>query len=336
MTKKASILRKWLFFLLHIIGFVLLWFVVRDLEWNQFYVLLKTIPLWKYLAGLLVLCVVYAIKALRWHLLNRSFGINTTWKMALIFYLSAGFMSVITPGRLGEFAKIYFLKRTYKIDLPSATSSVFLDRIWDVLVLSFAAGVSVVVLLAEPGTNVLTLILIGLLFLASLLIILLPSILFIPLLFVLKRFSGLHDKIQEVFRLWKESRFRNFASSLAITALAFLLLAAIPVLFSYGSAYPILYKTGIGAISVSNILSFLPVTIAGFGTRELVFAEVWNLGGHPKEIALSISTAYFMVTYLGSLFIGGLVYLLNLKHLYRPAEIRKMTAGESEGKLGSV
>jgi len=328
MVKLKPITKKWIFAGLHIVGFVLLWFVLRDLEWDTFFVLLKTIPIWKYLVGLAVLCLVYALKSLRWHLLNRSFGIDTTWKMALVFYLSAGFLSVITPGRLGEFAKIYFLKRKYQISIPSATSSVFLDRIWDVLVLSFAAGISVVVLLADPGANVFSLVLIGLLFLVSLMVILVPSLLFTPLLFLVRRFPGVHDKLQEVFGLWKESRFRNFVTSMTLSSLAFLMLAAIPVLFSHGTPYPILYKSGIGAISISNILSFLPVTIAGFGTRELVFTEVWKLGGHPKEIALSISTAYFMVTYIGSLFMGGVVYLLNLEHLYRPSEIRKMTQGE--------
>ncbi len=151
MSKLKPITRKWIFAGLHIVGFVLLWFVLRDLEWDTFFVLLKTIPLWKYLVGLAVLCMVYALKSLRWHLLNRSFGIETTWRMALVFYLSAGFLSVITPGRLGEFAKIYFLKRKYKISIPSATSSVFLDRIWDVLVLSLAAGISVAVLLSDTG-----------------------------------------------------------------------------------------------------------------------------------------------------------------------------------------
>jgi len=327
MSKLKPGTRKWIFAGLHIVGFVLLWFVLRDLEWDTFFALLKTIPVWKYLVGLAVLCMVYALKSLRWHLLNRSFGIDTTWKMALVFYLSAGFLSVITPGRLGEFAKIYFLKRKYKISIPSATSSVFLDRIWDVLVLSFAAGISAAVLLSDKGVSTISLLLIGLLFLGSLMVILLPSLLFTPLLFLLRRFSGVHDKLQEVYSLWKESRFRNFVSSLTLTSLAFMMLASIPVLFSLGTAYPISYQSGVGAISISNILSFLPVTIAGFGTRELVFTEVWKLLDHPKEIALSISTAYFMVTYIGSLLMGGVVYLFNLNHLYRPAEIRKMTAG---------
>ncbi len=329
MSKLKPGTRRWIFTLLHIVGFVLLWFVLRGLEWDTFFVLLKTITLWKYLVGLLVLCFVYALKSLRWHLLNRSFGIETTWRMALVFYLSAGFLSVITPGRLGEFAKIYFLKRKYMISIPTATSSVFLDRIWDVLVLSFAAGFSAVFLLVDSGVNAFSLVLIGLLFLVSLMVILVPTLLFTPLLFLVKRFSRVHEKLQEVFRLWNKSRFRNFVTSLTLSSLAFLMLAAIPVLFSHGTAYPILFKSGIGSVSISNILSFLPVTIAGFGTRELVFTEVWKLDGHPKEIALSISTAYFLVTYVGSLVIGGVVYLLNLNHLYRPGEIRKMTGEKS-------
>lgn len=316
--------RKWLFFLLHMAGFVLLYFVIRDLEWKHFFEIMKAFPLWKYLTGLVILCIVYAIKSLRWYILNRSFGIKTTWRIALVFYLSAGFLSVVTPGRLGEFAKIYFLRRKYGIDMAAATSSVILDRIWDVLVLSFAAGLSIVLLLSDAGFSLLPLMIIILLFLVSLLIVLVPGILFTPLLSLMKRHSSLHMKLQSIVHLWSTNRFNSFLLSLFITMAAFLMLAFIPVLFSNATAHQVQYKAGIGAISISNILSFIPVTIAGFGTRELVFTEIWELNHHPKEIAISISTAYFMVTYLGSLFIGGIVYLVNLKQLYRPGEIRKM------------
>jgi uncharacterized membrane protein YbhN (UPF0104 family) len=321
--------RKWLFFLLHLTGFVLLFLVIRDLQWDRFIALLGTFPVWKYLAGLGVLLSVYAMKSLRWHLLNRAFGIRTTWSASLVFYLSAGFLSVITPGRLGEFAKIYFLKRRYGIDVPSATSSVLMDRIWDVLVLSLAAGISMVLLLTNPGW--LAILCVGLLFLASLGMVLVPRVLFFPLLLALKRFPALHQKVGELFELWNSKRFSQFITSLVITSLAFLLLASLPVLFSGSSPYPIRITTGIGAISISNILSFLPVTIAGFGTRELVFARIWDWQQYPKEIALSVSTAYFMVTYLGSLLIGGVVYLLNLKMLYRPGEILRMQSDDPKG-----
>ena len=135
-------IRKGLFLVLHMSGFILLWFVVRDLRWSDFLKELVSYPLWKYLVGLSSLSGVYIMKSWRWQILNRSFGIQIPLKTALIFYLSAGFLSVITPGRLGEFAKIYFLKRKYNVNTAMATSSVLLDRIWDVLVLSLFASVS--------------------------------------------------------------------------------------------------------------------------------------------------------------------------------------------------
>jgi uncharacterized protein (TIRG00374 family) len=303
---------------------VLLWFIVIDLEWEKFIALLSSFPKWKYLGGLSILCIVYLLKSLRWKLLNKSFGIETSWRDTLIFYLSAGFLSVITPGRLGEFAKIYFLQKKYHLDLFAATSSVILDRIWDVLVLSLAAGISVVVFVAEPSGNLLLVLMIGILFLISVILVLLPSLLFIPLLYLLRRFVSLHEKTANVYELWKKSRYSNFSTSLLISATSLLMLAFIPVLFSLGTSDQIPFFSGIGAVSVSNILSFLPVTIAGIGTRELVFVEVWQLNGHAKEIALSVSTAYFLITYVGTLLIGGLVYLGNLKQLYRLSDIRKL------------
>ncbi|MFO7670651.1 MAG: lysylphosphatidylglycerol synthase transmembrane domain-containing protein [Bacteroidales bacterium] len=318
---KKSI-RKGLFLLLHMAGFILLWFVVRDLQWNDFLKELASFPAWKYIAGLTILAGVYIMKSWRWQLLNRSFGIQIPLKTAIVFYLSAGFLSVITPGRLGEFAKIYFLKRKYNVNTAMATSSVMLDRIWDVLVLSLFASISMAFFFA--GASIIVLLLMAALFIVSMLVIVLPGAIFKPLLFTLQRFSRLKEKVNEIYIMWKSKRFNSITRALVLTLLSFLMLAGIPVLFSSGSPYPIDFMEGIGAISISNILSFIPITIAGFGTRELVFTEIWKLSEYPKEIAISVSTSYFMVTYLGSLLIGGLVYLLRLKELYRPGEIRQM------------
>jgi hypothetical protein len=175
--------------------------------------------------------------------------------------------------------------------------------------------------------------LIVLLFTASLGMIMIPKLIFYPVLLMIRRFPVLRQRLEEIFHLWNSKRFSQFITSLTMTALAFLMLAWIPVLFSGHSSYPLSLTSGIGAISVSNILSFIPITIAGFGTRELVFVQVWELQHYPKEIALSVSTAYFMVTYLGSLLIGGVVYLLHIKTLYRPRELRKMRNEETEVKV---
>lgn len=307
--------------MLHLAGFVLLWFLVRDLDWKSFLEELLSVPAWKYMVGLLILVGVYLLKSWRWNILNSTFDISTPLKTALVFYLSAGFLSVITPGRLGEFAKIYFLKRKYGIDTASATSSVLLDRIWDVLVLSLFASISLILFYSESAV---VMVIIVLLLIASVLVILTPGVVFKPLLFMLTRFKVIREKLEEVYAMWRENRFKRILPAMALSIVPFLMLVSIPVLFSAGTPYVIGMSDGMGAISISNILSFIPVTIAGFGTRELVFTEIWRLSDYPKEVAISISTSYFMVTYLGSLLIGGVVYLFNLKKLYRPGEIRKM------------
>ena len=130
--------------------------------------------------------------------------------------------------------------------------------------------------------------------------ILTPGVVFKPLLFMLTRFKGIREKLEGVYAMWRENRFKRILPALALSIVPFLMLVSIPVLFSAGTPYVIGMSDGMGAISISNILSFIPVTIAGFGTRELVFTEIWRLSGYPKEVAISISTSYFMVTYLGS------------------------------------
>ena len=272
-------IRKWLFILLHLLGFILLWFVVgiRIDHVLQFAtdISLLEIPFKNW-----ILLIVYAIKSLHWHLLNQSFQIQPPGKQPW-YYLLPGFLSVITPGRSGEFVKIYFLKRKYGIDISSATSFGIPGPDMGCAGFRCTAGMSVVVLLSDARINMFSFVLMCLLFLVSLMILILPSLFFSPLLFLTKRFSKLHSKLNEVFRLWKNNRFIRFITSLTVTIGSFLMLAFIPVLFSMGTQFPIPYRLGIGAMSISNILSFLPVTIAGFGTRELVFAEVWKLSGYP-------------------------------------------------------
>jgi len=318
-------LRRIIFISLHFTGFVLLFFVVRELEWKSFLANLKEFPFWKYLTGIGVVILVFVFKSLRWQWLNKAFGIHTTWRSTMVFYMSAGFLGVITPGRLGEFAKVYFLNRRYNVDIASATSSVILDRIWDVGVLSLAAGTSAVWLWGDPRLSILSLVAMGILFLISGLVVLAPAVIFKPTLFLIKRFPNLHERGVQVFQLWKKNRWKNFIPSCFYSGFAFFMLAYLPVIFSFGTETSIHYEHGMGAISITNILNFLPVTVAGFGTRELVFTEIWKLCGGTKEMALSVSTAYFMVTYLGTLFMGGIVYLFNLKKLYTPAEIIRLT-----------
>jgi uncharacterized protein (TIRG00374 family) len=316
--------RNLLFYALHCTGFILLYFVIRRLEFHKLLDMMLMFPVWKIFLGLGLLILVYLVKTLRWFLINRVLEIRTSFHILLMFFLVSGFLSVITPGRLGEFAKIYFLKKKYPVSVTMATSSVLLDRIWDVLILSLMAVSSMVLMISSFQVEAWTILLISLLLLCSLFAIIFPGIMFRPALWIIRK-GSLHDDIESVFRQWKKSRFRFLVPGLLTSLLAFLLLASIPLMFSVELDAPVAWTSSISAVSISNILSFIPITIAGFGTRELVFTGIWDMNNYAAETAIAVSTIYFAITYLGSLLLGGLVYLLGFRRMYSMKEIREQS-----------
>jgi uncharacterized protein (TIRG00374 family) len=316
-----------LLIMVHLSGFVILYFVVRNLDWNTLLFTMQSFPTWKFLVGLGILIMVYLLKAFRWNTLNKSFGIPSSLKEALVYYLAAGFLSVITPGRLGEFAKIYFVQGNKKVDVATATSSVLLDRIWDVFVLTGIGGISLAWLMVDR-ISAASILVIVIVFLFSLALLLMPSILFRPLIRLSGKWKRLQKALERIYFLWFNYRHQKMLLAFAISLLAFILLAFIPFLFSAGTAYEVPYLAGVSSVSISNLLSFLPITIAGFGTRELIFSEVWSGIGHPGEIAISISLAYFAITYLGTFLLGGITYLFHFRRLYRIRDLK------NRGKTG--
>jgi uncharacterized membrane protein YbhN (UPF0104 family) len=230
-------------------------------------------------------------------------------------------MSSITPGRLGEFSRIWFIQKKYRPGITVSTSSVLLDRIWDVLTLSIIGGICIVLLLSRFNIEWYTLALIILIFLVSLGIILFPGLLFRPAI----RLAGnrpVRGELENIYTVWVKNRTGFLLPGFSTSLVAFALLAIIPVMLSADLGAPIHYSTSVTAVSISNILSFLPVTVAGFGTREFVFTRVWSLQSYSTLTAVSVSFIYFITTYLGSMLFGGIAYLGWIRKFYSVSEIR--------------
>ena len=310
------------FYSLHVLGFVLLYLVLRNFNWQEFFSLFTRFNAWYFISGLVVLFAVYILKSIRWYFINKAFNIKLKFWDSLMIYLVAGFFSAITPGRLGEFTKIYFLKEKYPVSLSQATLSVLFDRLWDVLVLSMIAGISLFLLFNTDSISSLTFISIFVIFLLSLSIVLYPGFLFVPAIRITGKWTNFNQHLESLYRQIKMKNAGFSLLSFVLSLVAFLMLAFIPVALSFKIKAPVNYDAGLGAISVSNILSFLPVSVAGFGTREYVFKQIWALYGYPAEIAITVSTAYFIVTYLGSVLFGGLVSLFYLGKSFSLKNIR--------------
>jgi uncharacterized protein (TIRG00374 family) len=308
MKKKA--LGRILYYLIHVFGFILLYLVLKDFDWHIFAQLFSSFSIFDFLIGFFLLIAVYLIKSLRWMLINRTFGVRINYGTTLIFFLVSGFLSVITPGRIGEFSKIFFIRNKTGTSSIVATSSVVLDRVWDVLILTLLGGISALLVFGRFQINTLTIILIIAFFLLSLSLILFPVLIFLPLKYFTRKKTKLQIEINQVYKDWKSNGPKLFFPGFFTTLLAYLVLALIPLIFTRSLGQDIGYTPIISTISISNMLAFLPITIAGFGTRELVFSEIWKILEYTSESAITISSAYFICNYLGSLVLGGFTYII--------------------------
>lgn len=320
--RKPGILRQIALILLHSLGFVLLYFLVRKLDFSLMREYFGLFRAWKIALGLGILMLIYLLKNYRWMRINRAFGMDCRYGTLLVYFLFSGLLSSITPGRLGEFSRIWFLQKKYRPGIPVSTSSVLLDRIWDVLTLSIIGGISLVLLISRFSIEWYSLALIFLVFLLALGIVLFPALLLTPAI----KLAGnrpLRAELENILRVWKRNRFRFLLPGFTTSIGAFALLALIPVLLSPDLGSPIRYGTSVTAVSISNILSFLPVTVAGFGTREFVFIRAWSIESYSAVIAVSVSFVYFITTYLGSILFGGFAYLGWIRKFYPVREIRR-------------
>ncbi len=316
-----KILKRTGLILVHSLGFVLLYFVIRNLDFQLIKENFSLFKPWKMASGLGILLAVYLIKTYRWLTITRSFGMKASYGNLLVFFLFSGLLSTITPGRLGEFSRIWFIQKQYKAGITVSTSSVLLDRIWDVLILSMIGSISMVLVISRFSIEWYTVALMGMIFLFALGIILFPGILFRPAM-ALAGNRPIREELDNIFRVWRENRMGLIIPGFSTSLLAFGMLAIIPVMMSADLAAPVHYGTSVTAVSISNILSFLPVTVAGFGTREFIFTRVWAIQDYSADIAVSVSAVYFICTYLGSMLFGGVVYGMWIRKFYKFREIR--------------
>jgi uncharacterized protein (TIRG00374 family) len=319
---RKGVFRKIIYYALHVVGFILLYLVLRNFNWKGFLELFSAFKVIDFAAGFGLLILVYVFKSWRWMVINRTFGIKIPYGTTMIYFMVAGFLSVITPGRIGEFAKIFFIRRKANVPGVVATTTVILDRVWDVLILTLLGGAGIIMVFGRFQLDPLTITVIAAFFLLSLVIILFPPVIFIPVKFLFRKREKLSGELDQVFDSWKKNALKLFLPGFFSTLAAFLALALIPLIFTARLEQEVGMIPSISAVSISNMLAFLPVTVAGFGTRELVFSEVWKLLEYTTESAITISTAYFICNYLGSVLLGGVSYLAWFRKHFSIREIR--------------
>ena len=256
---------------------------------------LSEIDPWLPLLALPISWVALFLKSLRWRCLLLHADPSLSPGKAFAFYAGGTFWGSVTPGKMGEFAKAKYLKDR-GIRYAHGIASIFADRLLDVFLLFCAAIVPLLILLELPmirGNEPLVLC-------SGLFFIILVSI---GLALWSKRPNAEHENNSSSLISYLSSAMQwlhqvpvnawLLALGLGVAATFLFLFQRMVLAWSLDlSGDPFFYA---GTIAAAALLSALPITVQGIGTRDAALVYMLGRIEVPAEAALALSQLILLV-----------------------------------------
>ncbi|MCX6796329.1 MAG: lysylphosphatidylglycerol synthase transmembrane domain-containing protein, partial [Candidatus Falkowbacteria bacterium] len=125
---------------LNFLGIFLFLYILSRINFSDFFNKLPQINLWLILLLPPLIIIINLIKAWRWRIMLSRQNINYPFTQIILIYLSGIFFGAITPGRIGELGRLYYLKKDQHSTFNSLTTLI-LDKVLD-LILALILGVA--------------------------------------------------------------------------------------------------------------------------------------------------------------------------------------------------
>lgn len=267
-----------------LVSLTVLILVMRSVSWPRIAELLAAAdPLRLTLAGLLTVPII-VLKGLKWGLLLQHAGIRTPLRRTALSYMAGLGFGLLTPGRVGELARIWVLGLDRKAVLP-AGALILLDRITDLIALLLLLAVTILHFFGGTAFAI-------------------YGAFGIVTALVLARLS--HRLRQANTGLAQPRPFlAKVLSALAsvhpghlagYVGLGLIVtIFGITMVFLFLSAiHPVSFGACLIALPPVFMNSILPVTVGGIGVRELLMTFVCGRLGIPTAAALSAILLYFI------------------------------------------
>jgi len=303
---------------LALIGVVLFIFIMLQQDLEEIVRILSGANPWLFLFVGFLSLLTGAIKGYRWSLIMKSAGIEVPVLQAIKFFYIGFFISLFTPGRVGEAARALYV-RPWSKSVSKALPTIMVDRLMDIVLLVILSIVAVFGLASVFGILVMDPVL-----LAAIAIGFSIALAFFfrkgAVAFVLRPFFSMFvpekmkDKLQVSFHNFYDALKKSLSSrkllavSFLLTCvswtisiiLGWLLLLAINV-----DTVPLYYMAFV--MPILSLLDMLPVSVSGVGVREAGAIPLLGLMAVTSEQAVSFSLLVLVAGYLFTFALGGLL-----------------------------
>jgi glycosyltransferase 2 family protein len=292
-------------------GIIIMMLILQKIDFILFINHLTNINIKYFLLSILITIPLFITKIIRWKNILYALGIDCSIKDSIRVYGAGLFIGQITPGQIGEVVRGYLLsKKGY--NLSKAIDSVLIDRLFDLAILVLISFVGLIYFLNLSSFFKICLVL--------------TIIFFLKLLI---HFSSYLNKINLDFNFFKilKRKIYSFtvqlrqiissnsamksAASLTIISFIFTVVRASCILKSMNIKIPFFDLSF--CISITNIVSLIPVSVAGIGTRDYTMIQIFSKYDLSSESAVTFSFLIFLVAYVLNLIWGFVAWFYETK-----------------------
>ena len=255
--------------------------------------------------------IVHTFKVSRWKFILDKLGINRSFKSCYCVYLTGIFLGIVTPGRIGDFVKVLYLKRE-GVSIKKALLASFVDKASDIflvliLVSMFSAWFAEFFIVS-----------------ASYIYILVAGVTVLTM--VLVRSYG-QDTVKEKIisaigyvggrnfaRIFGEG-LRQFLAGLRTFSISEILRLGLFTFLAWfvytGSVFTFSLALGLKIpfisaiffiIAAASVYVLIPISVAGIGTRDLTLILLFPMLGYMEKSAILFSAIILLVYILEALF----------------------------------
>lgn len=309
MVRKRDIAKK----LLPLLGIALFIFIISKMDIKGILAIAKDIR-WMYVVlSILIAYVAIYFKALKWKKIIDYAGMKYSIYNSFLAWLVGFAVGIITPGRVGDFYRSIYLKTSNKKPLGVCFATVFFDRIIDIMIMLFFAGIGLMYLLLNhdiPGGKELAI------------AVVVMFVLGVVFMFVFRE-NLVRKLVRPLFYRFVPEKYhkdmrKNYKSFFSLfnhimespsEILVLLLIGFAGWLIAFFEMYVLAMalKLGIsymfiGAIApLINMIELIPVSFSGIGTRDVAMIFFLGLLSISKEAAVAFSLLILLVIYITSL-----------------------------------
>lgn len=271
--------------------------------------------------GYLLLAVVavpalFGLKSRRWQRLLKLQEIDYPGKDAFLAFMAALFLGLLTPGRVGEMGRALYLKQDLDVPLSEGLVNVLMDRLFDLHAI-LVVGIAGLVWFRLLPPWALALIVTGLV-----------GALLMPLALLSERLAAWGLNLVGFAPFLRDHRYRLAEATgrfqrglrplLTPKLMVPLLLTVVAQCLFFGQAWLLALALDLEvgiiylavSVSIAGVLTLLPISFSGLGTRDAILIAMFAPLGLPAEQAVAFSTLFFLTFYVGGGLIGALAWQL--------------------------